>query len=671
MRSRVLAALRRDPAVIPAFVGVAAIVVASLSGIAYEPRRWYPLTIFLFLLLAVSLASLPRAAAPRRSAVVAGAALIAFGAWSLLSILWADDRGEAWQGADRTLLYVAAFLLFALWPLRARAAALVLGTWTLWVIALGVVTQLRIHNVVDTDSLFDLERLYQPAGYVNAEAAVFLMGVPAALALASRRETPWWTRGIFAGGVVVLVDTALMAQSRGATIALPIVIALYFIFVPGRVRSIVTAVPIAVGIGLTASRALDVADRILAGAPERDAVAGVPGAILTAAAIVAGVVTLLAIVDRRVKLRQVTLRRAHRGISAVAFAAVAAGLVVALVTIGNPVHRVNHLWDTFKKETYADITLDQSRLGQGLGGSRYDYYRVALDEFSAHPVIGIGADNYLQPYLRHRDSKADAPHYPHSVELRTLSQLGIVGAALLLAFLLAAGAAVWSGMRRGPTFGRVACGAAAGAFVYWFVHGSGDWFFEYAGLGAPAFAMLGLAVALAPRRAAGERAARPWLARPPAIAGAAVIAVALAVLLVPPWLSERWISYATNEWRTDPAAAYEHLGRAADANPLSDRPYLVGGVIGVGIGDLPRARTQFTQALERNDENSYTLLQLGAIASETGHRRQATSYLARARALNPLDEVTRDAARKVAKGRRVHAAAINKEILRLVRRLVK
>ena len=244
MRSRVLAAFRRDPAVIPAFVGVAAIAVAASSGAGYEPRRWYPLAaIFLFAMLGLSLVSLPRAAAPRRAVVVAAAALAAFGAWSLLSILWADDQGAAWQGADRTLLYVAAFLLLALWPLRARAAALVLGAWTAWVVGLGVATELRIHNVADPDTLFDRERLYQPAGYVNAAAAVFLMGVPAALALASRREVPWWARGLFAGGVVVLVDTALLAQSRGATIALPILLALYFIFVPGRVGPLVTAIP--------------------------------------------------------------------------------------------------------------------------------------------------------------------------------------------------------------------------------------------------------------------------------------------------------------------------------------------------------------------------------------------------------------------------------------------
>ncbi len=68
--------------------------------------------------------------------------------------------------------------------------------------------------------------------------------------------------------------------------------------------------------------------------------------------------------------------------------------------------------------TAADST-SGSRLVSGLGSDRYDFYRVALDEFAAHPLVGIGADNFRQQYLAHGRSD-ETPHYPHSVELRTL-----------------------------------------------------------------------------------------------------------------------------------------------------------------------------------------------------------------------------------------------------------
>ena len=134
----------------------------------------------------------------------------------------------------------------------------------------------------------------------------------------------------------------------------------------------------------------------------------------------------------------------------------------------------------------------------GLGSNRYDFYRVALDEFVAHPLVGIGADNFQQQYLAHGRSE-ETPHYPHSVELRTLAETGLIGALLALVGLGAALLAAARGLRGPDPLGRAVVAAALAGFAYWVVHGSFDWFWEFAGLGAPAFALLGLACALAPR----------------------------------------------------------------------------------------------------------------------------------------------------------------------------
>ena len=49
-----------------------------------------------------------------------------------------------------------------------------------------------------------------------------------------------------------------------------------------------------------------------------------------------------------------------------------------------------------------------NRLLSGLGSNRYDFYRVALDEFVAHPLVGIGADNFQQQYLARGPQRRDA-----------------------------------------------------------------------------------------------------------------------------------------------------------------------------------------------------------------------------------------------------------------------
>jgi hypothetical protein len=57
----------------------------------------------------------------RSAATAACAFLAAFGVFQLLSILWADARGDAWDAANRTFLYTFVFLLFVGWRATAQA----------------------------------------------------------------------------------------------------------------------------------------------------------------------------------------------------------------------------------------------------------------------------------------------------------------------------------------------------------------------------------------------------------------------------------------------------------------------------------------------------------------------------------------------------------------------
>src|SRR5689334_25322383 len=111
-------------------------VVGAQRDGGYAVTTWAPGALLLVALLAVCAWPLPlRVAELPRPVVVALGALAAFTAWSYLSIAWADDQGVAWEGANRTLLYLVVFALFAAWRQRPETAALVLGAWTL---ALGV-----------------------------------------------------------------------------------------------------------------------------------------------------------------------------------------------------------------------------------------------------------------------------------------------------------------------------------------------------------------------------------------------------------------------------------------------------------------------------------------------------------------------------------------------------
>jgi tetratricopeptide (TPR) repeat protein len=708
MTTKLTASLREAPATVLALVAVALFVIWATSQAGYPITHWAPGGLLVLALLGIGLGVVRlRLAEVPAPVKVALACLTGYTILSFLSILWAAVPGDAWEGADRTLLYLIVFALFALWPQRGSSAILLLGTWTLATIGLAAFVALHIdadaHSAARLASLLPGGRLLYPSGYANANAAQWLMAFWPALLLARSERLSWGLRGVLAGGAVLLAEVALLSQSRGSLYATPVMLVLVFALLPGRVRTFSVLVPVALGIGLAAPAVLRVGERLEHGRNATSALHAATAGMFAAAAAVALVVALGAMVESRRALSPMTARRLHRGIAAIAVVALVAVSAAGAAIAGNPVTRIRHGWDTFKGGYAADST-SGNRLVSGLGSNRYDFYRVALDEFVAHPVLGIGVDNFQQQYLRHGRSE-ETPHYPHSVELRTLTETGLVGALLALVGLGAALVAGAQAIKRSDLLGRAVAAAALGGFAYWAVHGSFDWFWEFAGLGAPAFALLGIVCALAPRRdrqaedqpdalspsASGDfrpvdvpepssptdaqrpahetssltpasRRRRSGHRRPGTVAGA-LVALAAVASLAAPWLSQLEVQSAARIWPRAPLRAYARLNDAAKLNPLSDEAYLVAGSIALRFDDLARADREFALALKRAPEDAYATLERGAIASARGERRSALGLLERAARLSPRDPLTREALLVVREGRRVSVEALNRSIL--------
>ena len=187
-----LSRLRAAPVTAPTLLAVAVFLAwVPLDG-GQPVTRWAPGAIVLIALLGLAAFTLPWSWRTQPVAVrVALAALAAFTAWSFASIAWADDRGAALEGGDRTLLYLVVFALFALWPQRPATAAWVLGLWTFGVGIIALVTLIRIGAVDDAATLFGGDRLIEPVGYPNAEAATWLMAFWPAVAFAASARIHW------------------------------------------------------------------------------------------------------------------------------------------------------------------------------------------------------------------------------------------------------------------------------------------------------------------------------------------------------------------------------------------------------------------------------------------------------------------------------------------------
>jgi len=614
--------------------GVAAVAVflwwATEEG-GYAPTAWYPGAL-IFLALLVGVAVIP--AGPASSGpwgTRAIAFLAAFTAWSFLSILWAGVKGDAWDGANRTLLYLTVYAMFALLSWRARDAALVVGLFALGTAAVGAAA-----FASEGASAFSDGRLEAPTGYANASAALFLAAFWPAVTLAARPEVHWAARSVLLAAGGLLLQLAVLAQSRASVVAGSIAFLLYVVVSQERLRALLVLVPVAAVTLASLGPLLDVFASATQADLEEAVVREQQALALSTAALIA-VGALVGFMDRpgRINLRAQLLAGRRRTV----VAAVAAGVLVALTAAAG----VMSLMEGSGRDgvsSGATSALGSSRLGGGLETGRYDLWRVAAREVADHPLLGVGADNFAVDFARERRTREE-PLYPHSLFLRSFSQTGLVGGALFLGFVGAALVAALRRRRRSDALANAVASASVVSAVYWLVHGSIDWLWEIPALGASALALLGLAFGLGQPRP--ERPLSRSRRSAPALAAAGVLVAAAVGSYTLPGLAALEVERAVQAWPETPDRAFSQLERARRLNPLSERPDVVAGALAQRAGQPERARIAFQRVLERNPDEWYAHLQLALLDAADGRRGEALAHLMRARSLSPLESALRDA----------------------------
>ena len=158
----------------------------SASGGGFEETTWYPGALLVLALLGLGLVMTRGSRRPHPLALAALALLGCFVVWSFASIGWAEVKGDAWDGANRSLLYLTVFALFALPAWRPASAAIVLGAFALGVAVLGGATLIQIASASEPALAFLKGALIDPTGYHNSTAAPF---PPAAIRSHSLRLT--------------------------------------------------------------------------------------------------------------------------------------------------------------------------------------------------------------------------------------------------------------------------------------------------------------------------------------------------------------------------------------------------------------------------------------------------------------------------------------------------
>jgi hypothetical protein len=234
--------------------------------------------------------------------------------------------------------------------------------------------------------------------------------------------------------------------------------------------------------------------------------------------------------------------------------------VSVLVILGVP-GRIRDEARTFGKSDFVTETGDaRDRLTRLDANGRPDLWRASLQAFDVAPVLGTGAGTFTLTWQQRRAYFWEVTD-GHSLYLEVLGELGLVGAALLLVFLLTPLALA---LRRLTGIGRHANAAFLAAGTTLLLHAAIDWDWEMPAVFAWFFGAAGVVVAAPALRARGGGVAR----LPRVVAGIACLVVAVTPALV--------------------AASQSQLDRATIAFDRRDCPVAVDAALGA-LATLQRA----------------------------------------------------------------------------------
>ncbi len=613
----------------------------GLSPLAYgfyDLAIWGPIALMLLAVLFGLVIARP--ATLRPSAVAAIAGLVALWAWALLSTAWAESGARALTEANRWMLY-AALLGVLLSLLRTdRLARVLLATTTAAVLGVGV-SILADMALGDGRELFLGGRLQGLLGYINGQAAYLLLGFWPLVALAEYARRPP-VRGLAAAGATLLAALVFLSQSRAVVPALLVSAVVLLVAIPGRQRRAWALLVIAAGIAVLVGPLLAVYESADGGAPTPEAIRGAALATVLVAAAVGVVWALLSSLGAQLVAGSAGRRRRALGTGwAVLATVLIVGAVGLVAVVGNPAAGVRAQFDAFTQLEAAGE--GGTRFSQG-AGNRYDYWRIAVGQFLDEPVRGLGAGGFRQTYFQERRTAEDI-RQPHSLQLQTLSELGIVGGVALLLFLggVAAGFLRRALAARGDPSQAVLAVAAGGLFCTWLVHTSVDWLHLIPGVTGIALCAATVLVGPWPRVRAAVSPSR-W--HQALLAGLAVLVFVAAVYLGRATLADR--DLRAGQAALEAGQPQRALALARDSlglNPeVLDALYLEAAALARG-GDYAGARAALIEATRREPSNFVPWALLGDVAVRRGDFALAGEYYGRAARLNPRDPTLQSLAR--------------------------
>jgi hypothetical protein len=580
----------------------------------------------------------------------AGLALFGgFVAWTALASTWSLSSERSLQSLSLVAGYLGVLVLgIGVHRERDRAVrhtVTAIATAIVLVAVLAVTSRLRPGLIASADQTASFlgsttqQRLGWPLNYWNALAALLAFGLPLLLSLATSARSLLAQAGA-AASLPLLVLCSYLTFSRGGALAGAVALIVFIALAPERLMKLATALTAGIGGAI-----------LVAGAVHRSAI---EHGLTTAAARSQGnsLMVTIVLVCAGVGLAQVGIalagrhaqprkwmtvsRRTARGLLAVGLAVCLVALVI-LAASGT----ISHEWQQFKNSKAASVTVDSlGRFGVASGNGRYDLWKAALDSTSGHLLKGAGPGTFQLLWLPR------APYFSyvqnaHSLYFETLAEVGLIGLALLLGFMILVVAAGVRLVTQTSYEARTRAAAATAALVAFAVSAGVDWVWQVPVL--PVAFMLVAAAVLAPRLPAGAdpRARTPsgptaWVTR----GGVIVLALASLIAIAIPLATTNAVrdSQAAAA-ATDYASALSDAQAAARVEPGAASPQIQIALVLEAQRDRRGALVAARRATRDEPANWSNWLVLSRLEAETGHALASVSAYRHARSLNPRSPI--------------------------------
>ena len=445
-------------------LGAAVLVGALLVWLAFRDGGYFPDTwnvgaLLLFWLVVVVLLWRGDVALGRLdAALVIGLASLVL--WTCLSALWSIAPATSVLEGERALLYLAGIAAVLVVVSRSGARSVAIAVLA----AASVVSSYALIDRLVAVNALPYNRLGGPVGYWNALGMVAVAGVCLALAVVAH-EPRRLVRAAAAFAVPILVGTLYLTFSRGSWLALGAGLAVSAA-VDSRKRELAGAAGVLVLPCVVVLVSAASGHALTTPAAPQGAVAADAHRVAIAVLLMSAVSARLAILAPRLSswLPQLAPRRFLA-------AGVACAVVVAVFAAGGPTRLPGVVARGFDAAPPNSANNLNTHLLSLSGSSRGELWRVALRTFARHPLVGNGAGTYGRLWLMMRPEPLTFED-AHNVYLETLTELGTVGLALMLAVLavplIAARAA----------FGRAYIPALTAVYTAFLAHAAIDWDWE-------------------------------------------------------------------------------------------------------------------------------------------------------------------------------------------------